>query len=207
MLTSACKALHVCAPRIDFRAMEALAKRVVGRPFPKGAAHPRYSQKGKIGKGAVPRLSDGRQLWQLFRDYTEDAATLLAKVMNDKREDMELRVRAAAMILQRGWGDAPKHLMLTPLTDTSRANELTEADILQLVRARPVTLEAPPSRGDEGGSLSGTGSSPPSEILDISPEPSSPPVVIDVVPTPVSTPLPVPDIPTFLTPPTSEPKA
>src|SRR6185369_12804477 len=149
--------------------MEATAKRVVGRPFPKGEAHPRYGGKGR---SSVPRLSDGRQLWQLFRDYTEDAATLLAKVMNDKREDMELRVRAAAMILQRGWGDAPKHLMLTPLTDTSRANELAEADILSLVRAKPQALtieaeprkEAPPSRGDEPGSLSGTGSSPPSEM-------------------------------------------
>src|SRR6185369_9092361 len=156
--------------------MEATAKRVVGRPFPKGEAHPRYGGKGR---SSVPRLSDGRQLWQLFRDYTEDAATLLAKVMNDKREDMELRVRAAAMILQRGWGDAPKHLMLTPLTDSSRANELTEADILSLVRSKPaaLALEAPPSRGDEGGSLSGTGSSPPSEI-----QPNS---VIDLTPAPV----------------------
>jgi|SRR6185369_2746632 len=187
--------------------MEATAKRVVGRPFPKGEAHPRYGGKGR---SSVPRLSDGRQLWQLFRDYTEDAATLLAKVMNDKREDMELRVRAAAMILQRGWGDAPKHLMLTPLTDTSRANELTEADILSLVRSKPaaLTIEGPPSRGDEPGSLSGTGSSPPSEIpsnsLITTPSPSP---VIDVPPTqePVSTPLPVPDIPTFLTPPTGKP--
>ena len=180
--------------------METAAKRVVGRPFPKGPEHPRWGKKGGYGRSAVPRLSDGRQLWQLFRDYTEDAATLLARVMNDKREDMELRVRAAAMILQRGWGDAPKHLMLTPLTDTSRANELTEADILSLVRSKPaaLTLEAPPSRGDEGGSLSGTGSSHASEILDISPEPSPP--LVSAPP-----PLPVPDIPSFLpTPPTSE---
>ena len=192
--------------------METTAKRVVGRPFPKGPEHPRWGKKGGYGRSAVPRLSDGRQLWQLFRDYTEDAATLLAKVMNDKREDMELRVRAAAMILQRGWGDAPKHLMLTPLTDTSRANELTEADILSLVRARPVTIEAPPSRGDEGGSLSGTGSSPPSEMESSFPVPDSLTTpsaapVIDLAPLqePVSTPLPVPDIPTFLTPPTPKP--
>jgi len=198
--------------------MEQVQKRVVGRPFPKGEAHPRYGGKGR---SSVPRLSDGRQLWQLFRDYTEDAATLLAKVMNDKREDMELRVRAAAMILQRGWGDAPKHLMLTPLTDTSRANELTEADILQLVRARPALPmpreEAPPSRGDEGGSLSGTGSSPPSEMQTSSPVIDVTPTLVEVqprasgvasiCPTPVSTSLPVPDIPTFLTPPTPEPKA
>ena len=182
--------------------MEEVQKRVVGRPFPKGAAHPRYGGKGRT---SVPKASDGKPLWQLFRTYTEEAAILLARVMNDKREDMELRVRAAAMILQRGWGDAPKHLMLTPLTDQSRANELTEADILSLVRARPsLTIEAPPSRGDEGGSLSGTGSSPPSEIQ---PDFPPPPVVIDVPvspPEPVSIPLPVPDIPTFLTPPTPE---
>lgn len=178
------------------------AKRVVGRPFQKGQAHPRWGKKGSgNGRGSVPRLSDGRQLWQLFRDYTEDAARLLAAVMNDRREDMELRVRAAAMILQRGWGDAPKHLMLSPLTDMSRASELTEADIVAMMRspAAPlpvVTLEpmkeSPPSAGDEAGTPSGTGP--------LSPSPKQP-IILDLPP------LVVPDIPSFLpkdTPPTSE---
>jgi hypothetical protein len=117
--------------------------------------------------------------------------------MNDRKEDMELRVRAAAMILQRGWGDAPKHLMVTPIDDSTRAGELTEADILQLFKrpALPQTIEgeptkeSPPLPGDEAGSLSGTGP--------VGPSPKQP-QILEV--------LPVPDIPSFLpkdTPPSS----
>jgi hypothetical protein len=180
-----------------------------GRPFPSGAAHPRYKGGGrKPAKTSV----DGVTLYQLFRSYTEDAARLLAAVMNDRKEDMELRVRAAAMILQRGWGDAPKHLITHPIDDTTRAGELSEADILAIVRRPPVTIEGepqregPPSRGDEPGSLTGTGS------INPSPEQSlfantlgTEAVVLEVLPDPK--PLPLPDIPSFLpkdTPPSSE---
>lgn len=107
------------------------AKTPRGKPFRSGPDHPRY----KRGKAAVPRLADGRSLYELFRCYTEDAARLLAAVMNDPNEDTDTRVRAAAIVLQRGWGDAPKQLHVAAITDSSRAVELSEAEIAALVSA------------------------------------------------------------------------
>jgi len=112
------------------------AKKPRGKPFLPGPDHPRY----KRGKAAVPRLSDGRSIYELFRDYTEDAATLLATVMNDPSEQTELRVKAAAIILQRGWGDAPKALQVT--ADSRLAGELTNAELCAMLqREEPALLE------------------------------------------------------------------
>ena len=105
-------------------ASSASATKPRGKPFPRGPDHPRYQR----GKAAVPRLSDGRSIYELFRAYTEDAARLLGAVLNDPSEQMELRVKAAGIILQRGLGDAPKALPVTAMTDTTRAMELTDAD-------------------------------------------------------------------------------
>lgn len=122
-------------------ASTASATKPRGKPFRAGPDHPRY----KRGKAAVPRLSDGRSIYELFRDYTEDAATLLAAVLHDPSEQMELRVKAAAIILQRGWGDAPKALQVTAITDTTRAGELTDADIIALLqRQAPALIELEP---------------------------------------------------------------
>jgi len=92
----------------------------------------------------VPRLSDGRSIYELFRSYTEDAATLLADVLRDPSEEMELRVKAAAIILQRGWGDAPKALQVTPITGR-RAAELTNDELLAMVlRQEPALIDLEP---------------------------------------------------------------
>jgi len=118
------------------------AKKPRGKPFLPGPDHPRY----KRGKAAVPRLSDGRSIYELFRDYTEDAATLLATVMNDPSEQTELRVKAAGIILQRGWGDAPKALQVTAVS--RRAFELTDDELLAIVlRQEPTPIELEPIPG------------------------------------------------------------
>jgi hypothetical protein len=58
--------------------------------------------------GRSRRTSDGRTLAQLARDFTEDALRALHRVVLDPCEPTALRVQAAAVIAQRGWGDAPK---------------------------------------------------------------------------------------------------
>lgn len=121
-----------------------------GKPFPPGPDHPRY----KRGKAAVPRLSDGRSIYELFRDYTEDAATLLAAVLHDPGEEMELRVKAAAIILQRGWGDAPKALQVRAITDSTRVRELTEAELCAMLqRQAPAILDLEPLPRDGGQTI------------------------------------------------------
>jgi hypothetical protein len=135
-------------------------RQVRGKPFPSGADHPRYKRKCR---DQYP--SAGKPLWQLFREYTEESAHLLVEIMRNRRASLDLRARCAAMILQRGWGDAPKALQVSAITDGSRVNELTEADILAMLRGQereqlPVIeaqAEAPPSQGDEGETPSGTG--------------------------------------------------
>ena len=86
------------------------------------------------GKGVVPRLSDGRTLYELAREYTEDALCVAAAVMHDPNEQPELRLKAAALILTRGWGDAPKALNLN-LDGARTALEMSDADVAALVFA------------------------------------------------------------------------
>ena len=138
-----------------------LRPKVRGRPFPSGPDHPRYG--GKAGRTILG--PNGKPLWQLFREYTEESAHLLVEIMRNRRASLDLRARCAAMILQRGWGDAPKALQVSAITDGSRVNELTEADILAMLRGQgreqlPVIeaqAEAPPIEADEGETPSGTG--------------------------------------------------
>lgn len=122
--------------------MDAMLKSVArprGKPFPPGDVHPRH----KRGKAAVPLLADGRSLYDLFRSYTEDAAKLLAAVMDDTSEDIEIRVKAAGIILQRGWGDAPKEATLR-LVGSNEAGALSETELLALAMKLlppPITVE------------------------------------------------------------------
>jgi hypothetical protein len=140
---------------------EALRKRKRaprGTPFQPGPANPMYVH-------GLHQQQPARPLWQIFREYTEAAAKLLGEVMEDTLAPVDTRIRAASIILQRGWGDAPKALQVSAITDGSRVNELTEADILAMLRGQereqlPVIeaqAEAPPSQGDEGETPSGTG--------------------------------------------------
>ena len=98
------------------------------RPFKPGADHPRY----KRGPSPKPRLSNGHTLTDLFRSYTEEAARLLHRVMKDSNEATETRIKAAALILARGWGDVPKTLLTSPLDGSARAIELSEDDLLRI---------------------------------------------------------------------------
>ena len=109
------------------------------------------------GKGIVPRLSDGRTLYELAREYTEDALCVAAAVMHDPNEQPELRLKAAALILTRGWGDAPKNLNLS-LDAARTALEMSDADVAALVFAAgsppPAALAAgPPSYNVVDGEL------------------------------------------------------
>lgn len=104
------------------------------------------------GRAAVPkvRTSDGRQvsLLDLFREYTEDAARMLAAVVRDTKEDTEVRVKAAAVILQRGWGDAPKEATLRLVTSDGMSS-MTDEQLLEMAQRRiaaPVTVEGEVTR-------------------------------------------------------------
>ena len=135
-----------------------------GRPFPKGEAHHNWRGGAWVAPAVIP---PGVPLYQVFRTYTEDAARLLGVMVRNPEEDPELRLKAASIILQRGWGDAPKALQVSAITDQSRAGELSERDILALLQQAQAALpirdlepipekESPPSEGDEAGTPTGT---------------------------------------------------
>lgn len=87
-------------------------------------------------------------LSELMRSYTEDACLLLAKVVRDTKEDTEVRVKAAAVILQRGWGDAPKEATLRLVTSDGMSS-MTDEQLLEMAQRRiaaPVTVEGEVTR-------------------------------------------------------------
>jgi hypothetical protein len=65
--------------------------------------------------------------------------------MHDPGEEMELRVKAAAIILQRGWGDAPKEATLRLVNEQRTAAEMSDAELMRCVLASlppPIVVEA-----------------------------------------------------------------
>lgn len=88
-----------------------------------------------------PRLPDGRTLSELMREYTEDACLVLAKVVRDPQESTDVRVKAAAVILQRGWGDAPKEATLRLVTSDGMSSMTDEQLLDMAMRRLPVTVE------------------------------------------------------------------
>lgn len=68
-------------------------RRVVGRPFPKGASG---------NPGGRPKELQG--IVELARAHSPDAIETLASVMLDKETPPAARVAAANAILDRGWG-------------------------------------------------------------------------------------------------------
>jgi len=70
-------------------------------------------KKGQSGnpKGRPKRDQD---IAMLAREHTTKAINLLIKVMeNDKERQTSARVRAAEILLNRGWGSAPQKMEIT----------------------------------------------------------------------------------------------
>jgi hypothetical protein len=73
---------------------------------PKGLTPWKKGQSGNPqGRSRVYRQF--RQLAELARSHTEKAMNLIARVVDDERADLRLRLLAAEMILDRGWGRPP----------------------------------------------------------------------------------------------------
>lgn len=100
------------------------------RPFKGGKDHPRYPKKNPYKPKVVPQT--GLTLAETFRSYTERAAHYLGHVLQNENEPTDMRLRAATVILARGWGDVPKTLITSPLDGSARAIELSEDDLLRI---------------------------------------------------------------------------
>jgi hypothetical protein len=89
-------------------------------------------------------LPNGRTLASLARDYTEESVNVLVSVVNGSMADVKPsdRIRAAEVLLDRGWGKAKETVAL----------ELTAANVGGLTRAQLRAIAAgalnPPIEGE-----------------------------------------------------------
>jgi len=60
--------------------------------------------KGRAGE----RIYKGKTLPELARALTGEALEVIGRVLRDPKAPQALQMQAAALVLQRGWGDAPK---------------------------------------------------------------------------------------------------
>ena len=121
-----------------------------GKAFSKGEDNRRWRGGRTLPAPVYPA---GTPIYAVFRSYTEDAARLCAVIMRDPLEQTDMRLRAASIILQRGWGDAPKALITNALSPNARAGELTEADIVAMIQGKQepaaIDVQAEPSTQEE----------------------------------------------------------
>ena len=91
-------------------------------------------QKGRWQPGHSPNPS-GRpkaliEVIELARKHTPEAIAALASIMNNKEAMDSARVKAAEVLLDRGWGKAPQHITIddqpaeTSLADTELGGRL-----------------------------------------------------------------------------------
>jgi hypothetical protein len=112
-------------------------------------------------KPADPRwarqLPDGRTLASLAREYTEESVNVLVAVVKGTMSDIKPsdRIRAAEILLDRGWGKAKETVQL----------ELTAENLGSLTRDQLRAIAAgalrPPIEGEAAEVVSATSSLPP----------------------------------------------
>jgi hypothetical protein len=75
---------------------------------------------------------DGRQvtLGELSREATWEAVQTLRSCVNDAKQEMNVRCRAAGYLLQLGWGSAPKEATLRLVSNNTLAG-MTDAELIQ----------------------------------------------------------------------------
>lgn len=113
---------------------------------PKTYLHPQGLRPGMRHEGQFkPQrlLPNGRTLASLARDYTEDSVNVLVSVVTGQMADVKPsdRIKAAEVLLDRGWGKARETVQL----------ELTTANVGSLTRAelRAIAYGAlPPIEGE-----------------------------------------------------------
>jgi hypothetical protein len=101
--------------------------------YPKGVIPFHSDNDPRIAKGQAgqPRLI--HELRELARYYTEDAIFTMYEIMADKHNKSEVRLEAAGMLLDRGWGKPANTTNLNVRDDNIR--DLTTAEILQKLAA------------------------------------------------------------------------
>ena len=98
-------------------------------------------------------------LASLARNHIEEAITTLASIMKDKRAPAMARIKAAAELLNRGYGRSPQSIeVLTPSSEISEfaTQEEINAELRRRGLASVLDLDAEDAeKGDRGSRVSG----------------------------------------------------
>jgi hypothetical protein len=91
------------------------------------------------------------KLASLAREYTEKALKLLTDTMDDQTIAREVRVKAASILLDRGWGKAPQEIKLGNIDENEGVKFIVEV----------VSVGSPPT--GSAGEVAGTPARQPAE--------------------------------------------
>ena len=102
------------------------------------------------GAGKIPKEYDRFYVASLARECTDKAIGLLAKILDDANCDISVRLRAAEVLLDRGWGKAQQFIDITSSQDTNlnmtisvvhfKAGEALPSPAVPLIDANAVVL-------------------------------------------------------------------
>lgn len=91
--------------------------------------------KGRSGNpGGRPRaVVDGVHVPEIARQHSPRAIEVLAKIMDDESAPHSARVRAAEVILDRGFGKAVQSIHSTQRSPSSPATEYSDAELKAII--------------------------------------------------------------------------
>jgi len=113
---------------------------------------------GRFLKGAVAnpggRRSGGRQLRDLARTHTQEAVETLQTLMRDEDVDAKARIKAAEVLLDRGWGRAPVQVETPAVKPIDQMDRDELAELLGTTREQIDQMMRRAEDSGEGLSLS-----------------------------------------------------
>ncbi len=69
----------------------------------------------------------------MAREHTEACVAMLANTLHDTKASRADRIKAATILLDRGWGKAPSHHVIEDLTDKA-PSDMTMGELEQYLR-------------------------------------------------------------------------
>lgn len=110
-----------------------------------GQPNPGAFRKGEDSRRAGGlKIVNGKTLAQLAREATPECVALLRGCITDDEQKMSDRLRAAELMLDRGWGKAVSIIDMT-VTSNRTLDSLTNAELEALARGEtpqtPITIE------------------------------------------------------------------
>jgi hypothetical protein len=97
---------------------------------PKSELHKTHQRQSLIYAGRTPEI-----LVRLAREQTQEAIRHLVNIMGDLEQPGAVRVRAAELLLERGWGKTPQQIILQDPTNQLGVAAIPLLDRIAAIKA------------------------------------------------------------------------